>query len=211
GAVQAMGALEESSAQITTILDTISTIAKETDLLALNAAIEAARAGDHGRGFAVVAEEVRKLAESSQTATGEIAQLVGEIQSQTRAVADAVQRGAERADEGSAVVEQARDAFATIEAQVAGTVARVEQISEAASQIVGDAAAMRSGLEEIAAVATQSTVSSEQVAAVTEQTSASAQEITATAESLAGTAEQLAAIVDRFTLEPAGELVPLAL
>ena len=63
-----IGKLEDKSKQIGQIVETISGIASQTNLLALNAAIEAARAGDAGRGFAVVAEEVRKLAEQSETA-----------------------------------------------------------------------------------------------------------------------------------------------
>jgi methyl-accepting chemotaxis protein len=71
--LEAVAAMKE----IATRISIIEEIARQTNLLALNAAIEAARAGEHGKGFAVVAAEVRKLAERSQKAAGEINHLSG--------------------------------------------------------------------------------------------------------------------------------------
>jgi methyl-accepting chemotaxis protein len=77
-----VAALGQQSEQISSIIETMGNISARTDMLALNASIEAVRAGQDGRGFAVVAEEVRKLAESTASASRDIAALVAAIQSE---------------------------------------------------------------------------------------------------------------------------------
>ena len=184
--VDAMGSLSQRSEKIGGIVDTITGIADQTNLLALNAAIEAARAGEQGRGFAVVAEEVRKLAEESQSAAKTIASLIQEIQGETAHVVEIVEDGAKRTDESARVVGQARDAFIKIGENVSDMTSRIEQILTATS--------------EVAAVAEQASAATEEVSASTEETTASTQEIASSAALLARSAQELDGLVTRFKI-----------
>ena len=199
-ATEAIRELGAKSEQIEGIVATITGIAEQTNLLALNAAIEAARAGEQGRGFAVVAEEVRKLAEESQSAAASIATLVGEIQNETAKAVEVVEDGARRTEDGVATVEQARASFLELGASVQDMNGRVEQIAAAIQQIASSSQQVQADMTEVAAVAEQSSASSQQVSASTQQTSASTQQIAASAQELARTAEELEGLVGTFSL-----------
>jgi len=130
-AADAVESLRARSQQIDAIVHTIRDIADQTNLLALNAAIEAARAGEQGRGFAVVADEVRKLAERTTAATGEISTMIGGIHQMIDQTVKTIGEGAETASAGVGKAREAGDALSAIVSGSSEVTRLIDEIAQA--------------------------------------------------------------------------------
>jgi len=145
--------------EIATKISIIEEIARQTNLLALNAAIEAARAGEHGKGFAVVASEVRKLAERSQSAAGEISKL------STSSVA---------------IAEQAGEMLNKMLPDIQKTAELVQEISASSKEQDTGADQINKAIQQLDQVIQQNAGSAEEMASTTEELSSQAEQLKAT-------------------------------
>jgi methyl-accepting chemotaxis protein len=130
-AAEAVESLRVRSQQIDAIVRTIHDIADQTNLLALNAAIEAARAGEQGRGFAVVADEVRKLAERTTSATGEISAMIAGIHQMIDQTVRTIGEGAQTAAAGVGKAREAGDALNAIVSGASEVTQLIDEIAQA--------------------------------------------------------------------------------
>jgi methyl-accepting chemotaxis protein len=154
--VEAVAAMKEIASKISIIEE----IARQTNLLALNAAIEAARAGEHGKGFAVVAAEVRKLAERSQRAAGEINQLsettvkaseqagemLGKLVPDIQKTAELVQEITAASKEQDAGAEQINKALQQLEKVIQANASAAEEMASTTEELTGQSDQLVSAL-----------------------------------------------------------------
>lgn len=197
---QIISELGHRSQAIGQIVELISGIADQTNLLALNAAIEAARAGDQGRGFAVVAEEVRKLAEQSQSAAKEIADLISQIQADTSRAVTAMDNNTAVVAKGGEVITTGAKIFQEIEEIVEASAQQLQQVAASTEELSKGAEEILRAVQIIDSIATQVESAAGDMAAGTEEQAAAMEEIAASAESLASLGQELQRIVGQFRL-----------
>ncbi len=176
--------LENDSVEIGSVLDVIRSIAEQTNLLALNAAIEAARAGEQGRGFAVVADEVRVLAQRTQTSTEEIQKMIEKVQQGAQHAVEAMKQSRSQAD-------VTRDTAARAGEVLNSITASVTNINDMNTMIASSSVEQNSVAEEI----NRSVVNISQVAEVASQGAAHTAE---TSEDLRNVAEELKHVISRL-------------
>jgi methyl-accepting chemotaxis protein len=166
---ESIGKLAKSADQIGEIIGVIDDIADQTNLLALNAAIEAARAGEQGRGFAVVADEVRKLAERTGKATGEITGMIKGIQDETTEAVRSMETGIQEVDNGRSLADKAGNSLNEIVTMSQRVMDMIQQIATATEEQSSAAEQISKNVENVSSIARESASGAQQSAAAAEE------------------------------------------
>ncbi len=190
--------LGKRSEEIGGIITVITSIAEQTNLLALNAAIEAARAGDQGKGFAVVASEVRQLAEQSSLASGQITNLINDIQAETSVTVRTMESNLLAVEEQVVIINKGGSALKEIVEKVVETEADIKQMKDAFTHVNDNSLGVQQAIQDISRIIEDSAAATEEIAATSEEQYATVAEITQSSDELATIAHKLQNEVNKF-------------
>lgn len=196
----AISSLSEKSVEIGEILLVIKSISEQTNLLALNAAIEAARAGEHGKGFAVVSDEIRKLAEQSNSSANKIGSIIEEVQSNVRRAVNEINKTKVVVEDQESALINTVNAFEKISEAVTIITDSINKVTKETKDLNIDANYAGDTISNIASIAQETASSTEEVAASTEEQTAVIQQIAESAESLSTIASELQESINKFLI-----------
>ena len=182
--IEEINVLNQDALSINDIIATIEDIAEETDLLSLNASIEAARAGEAGRGFAVVADNIRKFAERSNDAAGEIRKIVGNLQNR-------MSETIKTAGKASEIVEQQ-------EASLDSTITIFSQIRDHVATLAHDLENIDDSIKGMELAKNDTMLAIESISATSNETEAAANELSKSVEKQLHSVEELNDAVSRL-------------
>jgi len=193
--------LEEYSKDIVNIVDIIQGISEQTNLLALNASIEAARAGEHGKGFAVVAEEVRLLAEESNSSTQKINGLITQIQEMVNGTKQAIEGETQLIAASVQSSERAKVEFNVINNKIEGIIEKVSEILNLSKMQAETSESISKSMDEISTTSEKNTESSIEISENIETQVAIFEEVGASLAELKSVAGELRMETEKFKVE----------
>ena len=196
-----VAALKKETSIINQFVEMITDISEQTNLLSLNASIEAARAGDAGRGFAVVAEEIRKLADSSAKAAGNIQDNVKNITKQTESTMADAKRAEEKVAAQSVVVEKVVSIFQEMNTQMEELVGGLDAIVESTGKADAERKDTLESVKNISDIIEESAGSVRDVNGVTEKLLQNVENLNKVSDTLNVNMEDLKAEISAFKTE----------